>query len=633
MCKVHHSATRDASDRAFDSEQLRLLDEIMVGHRHEWLVADNASHGPCGPHRPDAAHGEATALTWKNVEIKNGRLSSSSKSCGSDTNSSMSMLAELVHVFRSASHRARQDDHADIFTKPGPLEDLSRDAMLVHQRGLGTRTEKVSRIDPVRTGLAKEEQDAVQVCLPWQWRENPCVVEQQIKVDQTCSRFARRAAARPRACSHRRLARLSLHHCGTVRRLICMSLTLASPLPARIGDFALGRGIWLLLLAQFLATMPASATGIFLPAMAADLGSDAAVVGGLRGLGGIAALICGVLAAPLIDRIARALTISSALLLLAGGAFLAAYGSVASVAVFFALAGAAGALSQPAIQSAAADGHDAVTGARAASMVTASGALSPMLAGPLLAVPALFWGWRGDFVAVAISCVLIAVVAGATLDRRPPAGLVHPAYLLAFRLVGGAPGAVPLLLGSTFRGILQFAWLTYLAAFLVERFGASTAELAATWTLGGLSFFILNLAVARAIGSGSTGWRARERLIAAGLVALVVLTPAGLLAPTLPLAIVLAGLTAGAHGAIVAGTISLVVAKYTPIRGAVLGLNAAGANLGLFAGAAIGAVALAWAGYSGLTVTLAVLACATAAAFAWALRGAPRPRATPFAIR
>src|ERR671933_292273 len=109
-----------------------------------------------------------------------------------------------------------------------------------------------------------------------------------------------------------------------------MSATLGSPLPARIGDLALGRGIWLLLLAQFLSTLPASATGIFLPAMAADLRADVAVVGGLRGLGGAAALMCGVLAAPLIDRIARASIVSSALLLLAVGAVLAAYGSMAT---------------------------------------------------------------------------------------------------------------------------------------------------------------------------------------------------------------------------------------------------------------------------------------------------------------
>lgn len=397
------------------------------------------------------------------------------------------------------------------------------------------------------------------------------------------------------------------------------------PVADRIGDFALVRGIWLLLLAQILSGFPASATGIFLPDMAADLGTDVALVGGLRGLGGAAALVCGVVAAPLIDRIARAWAVSAGLSLLAVGALLAAYGSIPTLALFFALAGAAGAVSDPALQSAAADSQDAATGARAAAMISAFRALSPMLAAPLLALPALYWGWRGDFAAMAISCLLVATVAGATLARRPAADLDRPTYRAVLRTVARAPGALPLVMGSTLRATLQFAWLTYLAAFLVQRFGASTVEVAVTWTLGGTAFFIANLTVGRLIGGAeASGWRAPERLLPASLLLLIALTPMGLLAPTLYLAMLLAALTAGAHGAIVAGTISLLVRRYTTVRGAVLGLNAAGANLGLFAGAAIGGWALAWAGYSGLTETLAFLAVATSAVCVWALRSAFR---------
>ncbi len=403
-----------------------------------------------------------------------------------------------------------------------------------------------------------------------------------------------------------------------------LPITLASPATTnRIGDVALVRGIWLLVLAQILSTFPASATGIFLPDMAADAGSDMALVGRLRGLGGAAALICGILAAPLIDRLGRAWAISGGLTLLAVGAFLATFGSIPALAVFFALAGAAGAVSEPAVQSAAADGRDAATGARAAAMISAFRALSPMLAAPLLAAPALFWGWRGDFLAMAIGCLVIAGAAAATLARRPIAGLARPTYVAALRIVGSAPGALPLVMGSTLRATLQFAWLTYLAAFLVERFGASTVDVAFTWTLGGTGFFIANLLVGRLIGTAAaSGWRTPERLLAVSLVALTILTPMGLLVATLPVAMLIAGLTAAAHGAIIAVTISLLVGRYTPIRGAVLGLNAAGANLGLFVGAAIGGSALGWAGYNGLTVTLVLLAATTSAVTVWALRSA-----------
>src|SRR6185503_7349028 len=146
----------------------------------------------------------------------------------------------------------------------------------------------------------------------------------------------------------------------------------------------------------------------------------------------------------------------------------AALGSVPALALFFILAGAAGAITDPAVQSAAADGRDPETGARAAAMISAFRALSPMLAAPLLAAPALVWGWRGDFLAMAVCCLLIAVVAGATLAHKPAAGLVRPGYLAVFRVVGKAPGALPLVIGSTLRATLQFAWLTYLAAYLIE---------------------------------------------------------------------------------------------------------------------------------------------------------------------
>jgi MFS family permease len=136
------------------------------------------------------------------------------------------------------------------------------------------------------------------------------------------------------------------------------AVSVSLPGAGRIGDVALMHGIWLLMLAQILSTFPALTTGIFLPAMAADAGSDPALVGGLRGLGGAAAMICGVLVAPLIDRVARAWAISGGLALPALGALVATFGSVATLMLFFTLAGAAGAVTDPAVQSAAADGRD-----------------------------------------------------------------------------------------------------------------------------------------------------------------------------------------------------------------------------------------------------------------------------------
>jgi hypothetical protein len=76
------------------------------------------------------------------------------------------------------------------------------------------------------------------------------------------------------------------------------------------------------------------------------------------------------------------------------------------------------------------------------------------------------------------------------------------------------------------------------------------------------------------------GWRAPGRLLPAVLLALAALVPASLLRPTRPLALVLAGLAAGTHGAAVAAIVGFLLGRYATLRGAVLGLNAAGAKRG-----------------------------------------------------
>jgi len=274
---------------------------------------------------------------------------------------------------------------------------------------------------------------------------------------------------------------------------------------ARLGDLALARGIWVLLLAQFLTTLPVSAAGIFLPAIAADLGRSVALVGGLRSLGGVAALAVGVLVAPLIDRIARAWTIAGGLALLAVAALLAAVGTLPSLALFYLLLGAVGAVVLPALQSAAADDLDRATGARAATLLSGMGGVAPMVAGLLLAATAGWLGWRGGYLAIAALTLLVAALAGATLGRRPPDGVARVGYRAAFRLVAAEPGAVPLLLGSTLRFTVQFAWLSYLAACLADRFAASTALVAVVWGLAGTCYFLASLAVGRLLGASAAG--------------------------------------------------------------------------------------------------------------------------------
>ena len=385
-------------------------------------------------------------------------------------------------------------------------------------------------------------------------------------------------------------------------------------------DFVIGRAIWPLLLASFLATVPTTAISMFTPTIAADLDTTVSVVGGLRVVLGAAALACGALFAPLVDRLPRAWTIGGALVGLALACGMATQSSLTGIVFFYGLAGAAGAMLQPSLQSAAADGLTPAVGARAASLLSGIGGLAPMLAGPLLAIPALWWGWRGDFLAVGGVLLGLAALTVTRLSRQPPIGVVRHGYLAAFRLVSSAPGAPLLVLGSTLRAGVQFGWIAFLPAYYTDAFGTGLETVALAWTLGGTGFFFGNLLAGRLAAHGAADGRVAARLVLTGLVMGGSIASASLLTSSLPLALALSALAATGHGVAQGSLVSLLVRRYTPIRGAIMGLNAAGFNLGT-AGAVIGGVALAW-GYPGLAVALAIMGAGAVAASVVGIRQA-----------
>src|SRR5688572_4720010 len=69
---------------------------------------------------------------------------------------------------------------------------------------------------------------------------------------------------------------------------------------------SLAQPLWPLMLAAFVSTLPITASRLLVASIAADLQTTPAVVGGLFGLVGAAALLVGFAAAPLIDRAPRA---------------------------------------------------------------------------------------------------------------------------------------------------------------------------------------------------------------------------------------------------------------------------------------------------------------------------------------
>ena len=111
-----------------------------------------------------------------------------------------------------------------------------------------------------------------------------------------------------------------------------------------------------------------------------------------------------------------------------------------------------------------------------------------------------------------------------------------------------------------------------------------------------------------------------ERLLEGSLLVALLTGPALYTVTSWPLALTLVVTLCAAQGVALAALVSLLIRRYPEMRGAVMALNAAGFNLGMFAGIGLSGVGLGAAGYGGLAVTLAGLALVSFGTSAWAVR-------------
>lgn len=171
------------------------------------------------------------------------------------------------------------------------------------------------------------------------------------------------------------------------------------------------RTTWPLLLAAALGLVPFTIFSNFLVDIAADAHGHSSTIGSFRGLGGIAAVIVGVLCAPLIDAIPRQRLINLALATLGLGCALSVVSHTSTWIAFCLIIGAGTAVLNPAISAQASDTfHNDAEAGRAATLVSSTMTLTAMLAAPILAGPALIWGWQGNMIVVAITCLLTVAI-------------------------------------------------------------------------------------------------------------------------------------------------------------------------------------------------------------------------------
>ncbi|GAB3498102.1 MFS transporter [Amycolatopsis cihanbeyliensis] len=396
-------------------------------------------------------------------------------------------------------------------------------------------------------------------------------------------------------------------------------MTVAEPVP---GDLRMIRTLWPVLLASAVGLVPFTVFSTFLVPIAGEAGTSVATMGSLRGLGGLAALLVGTALAPLIDRVPREWTAAGGLVLLGLSSVIGALGDLLALAAFCLLIGAATAVLNPALGAAAADryGSGAAAG-RAATLVTATQSLTAMLAAPVVALPALLWGWRGDLIALGAVAVLLAVI---LLGRRGEAVAESDqprlGYLASFRALAAVPGALPLVLVAALRTSAFMGYLAYLAAFYDERFALSPEVFAFVWTLSGASFFVGNLLVGRFINAAGASTRI-EAVLVGGLVVALAAIIGFYFSPVLPVALVLTAVLGLAHATVAACVVSLLVHRSGSLRGSALSINAAGMSLGVFAGAGLGGIGLGLGGYPGTAAVFGGLTLVALLAGAMVLRG------------
>ncbi|MEU1014499.1 MFS transporter [Streptomyces sp. NPDC005898] len=380
------------------------------------------------------------------------------------------------------------------------------------------------------------------------------------------------------------------------------------------GDLRMARALWPVLLASAVGLLPFTVFSTYLVPIADGAGSGVAAMGGLRGLGGLAALLVGTALAPLIDRVRKEWAAAGALTALGLSAALGAGGDFVLLAVFCLLIGASTAVLNPALTAAAADrfGTGKAAG-RAATLVTAVQSMTAMLAAPVIALPALYWGWQGDLLGVSAVSLLLAVVFVARGKRTPPSDTPNAqrlGYLASFKALAAVRGVLPLLLIGFLRTAVFMGYLSYLAAFYEQRFDLDAGLFAFVWTLSGAAFFVSNLLTGRLTNSAAPRLTT-ERLLPLGLVAALVGVVGFYFTHWLPLALALTALHAASHAVVAACVVSLIVRRCgTSLRGSALSLNAAGQSLGVFVGAALGGAGLAVAGYPGTAAVFGALVVA-----------------------
>jgi len=381
-----------------------------------------------------------------------------------------------------------------------------------------------------------------------------------------------------------------------------------------------------LTLATFLSSLANYALGPFLPTIARDLNVGVASLGQVPALAALLVAFLGLFAGPLADQIGYRRSLLLGLCTLALSTLGIGLATSFALLLLPTLVGAFGrAVSGPVSQAVAGSRFvgDARRRALGWLMVGTSGAV--VVGVPVLTSIDSILGWRAAFVAPALLCLAAAGLIARNLGPDGPLGVVRldPTELAtAYRpLVHDRPTLG--LIGGFLQGVAGTGTvLTYLGAYLVERYDFSTQQIGWVYLAIGTGALIGSVAAGGRLGARPLrplliGSRITVCLLVGGAFLLGV--PALGVVALLTLALVLAAASTVATATLLTGE--------TPAgRATTMALNGAAGSLGTALGAGLGGLLLSVGSFTALGLGAMAWYAGGAAIVWWS-----RPRRTDLA--
>ncbi|MEE2058520.1 MFS transporter [Rhodococcus artemisiae] len=368
-------------------------------------------------------------------------------------------------------------------------------------------------------------------------------------------------------------------------------------------DSLIIRTLWRVLLAAVISLFPFTIYSTFLVPIAEAAEQEASVVGALRGLGGVAALIVGIALAPFIARWSAPHTTSAALVLLSAASLIATLGTLPALVLFCIGIGVATAVLTPTLLTIATTTftRDGDSG-RAATIVTATQSLAAVLAAPVIGGIGLWNGWHGALWVTAGTAAIIAILI-LRAESGSGGGSTPLRYAEAFHRLRHRRDLLALIGIAFLRTTAFMGYLAFLAVYYHDRFALNPVSFTLIWTLSGASFFTGNYLAGR--WARGTAPR-RRRLLYVGLLCAAVAVIIVFTTEWLPFALIATAVMGFSHAIVAALVTTQIAERGEELTPSAYSINAAGMSLGVFTGALVASIGLNLGGGVGVAISLVV---------------------------